>query len=74
MCCENQSLKTQRQIWLEKLHAAPEGKIVREEEGVIITDFDPDRAPDVPRGYVYTTEMDVLATVPEANATAAPPD
>ncbi len=66
MCIPDQSMKTQRQIWLEQLRAVPEGKIAREEDGVIIIDFDPDRAPDAPKGYVYANVSDVLATVPGA--------
>jgi hypothetical protein len=54
MCTDDQNL-TPRQVWLDQLRAAPDGKIVRKEDGVTITDFDPDRAPPAPKGNVAPT-------------------
>ena len=46
------SARSMHEAWLEVLRKSPDGKITREEDGIIVTDFDPDRAPIAPKGYV----------------------
>jgi hypothetical protein len=46
------SMRQQEKLVADKvLRDSPEGKVVRQEGGITITDFDPDRAPPAPKGY-----------------------